>query len=143
MTSYIGTITVPGNVTSEPVLKFSQGGKAYINFSMAITKRNKERDKEDTYFADVTAFGTLAENIGASITKGSRVLVYGEPDPQQWPDKENPEKTYRKLSIIAIDVAASLSFATVEIFKPERQQSSRPQHAAGEEPFGDPEETTL
>jgi single-strand DNA-binding protein len=66
---------ISGNITKEIDLKYSQSGKAYAKFTVAVTRRF-DRDKSD--FFNVTAFGKVAENVANFLDKGSKVLVEGE-----------------------------------------------------------------
>ena len=91
------TITVVGNITKEPELKFLGSGNAAVKFSIAVNKRRKGKDgefEESTSFFDVQAYGTLAENLANSVTKGNRIVVTGEIEQRSWDDKEgNKRKT--------------------------------------------------
>jgi single-strand DNA-binding protein len=66
---------ISGNITKEIELKYSQAGKAYAKFTVAVTRRF---DREKSDFFNVTAFGKVAENVGNYLGKGSKVLVEGE-----------------------------------------------------------------
>ena len=73
-----------GNLTREPEMKYSQAGKAYTKFTVAV-KRTFDRDKTD--FFNCTAFGKQAENIAQYCDKGSKVLVEGQVHIDQKEDK--------------------------------------------------------
>jgi single-strand DNA-binding protein len=66
---------ISGNITKEIELKYSQAGKAYAKFSVAV-RRNFDREKTD--FFNVTVFGKQAENVANFLDKGSKVLISGE-----------------------------------------------------------------
>ena len=69
-------VSVTGNVTRDPELRFTQGGMAVASFGLAWNKRKQDGEEEVSFF-DVTCFRSLAENVAESITKGTRVVVAG------------------------------------------------------------------
>jgi single-strand DNA-binding protein len=110
------TITVVGNITREPELKFLGSGNAAVKFSIAVNKRRKGKDgeyEESTSFFDVQAYGTLAENLVNSVQKGNRVVVTGEIEQRSWDDKEGNKRS--TVEITASEVGPSLRWATAEI----------------------------
>jgi single-strand DNA-binding protein len=110
------TITVVGNITREPELKFLGSGNAAVKFSIAVNKRRKGKDgeyEESTSFFDVQAYGTLAENLANSVQKGNRVVVTGEIEQRSWDDKEGNKRS--TVEITASEVGPSLRWATAEI----------------------------
>lgn len=66
---------ISGNITKNIEIKYSQAGKAYSKFTVAVT-RKFDREKSD--FFNVTAFGKTAEHVANYLSKGSKVLVEGE-----------------------------------------------------------------
>ena len=71
------TITVVGNLTRDPELRFTTGGRGVASFGIAVGRRyqvNGEWQEQTSYF-NITAWGTLGENAAATLTKGSRVIV--------------------------------------------------------------------
>ena len=64
-------VSVTGNVTRDPELRFTQGGMAVASFGLAWNKRKQDGEEEVSFF-DVTCFRSLAENVAESITKGTR-----------------------------------------------------------------------
>ena len=110
------TITVVGNITKEPELKFLGSGNAAVKFSIAVNKRRKGKDgeyEESTSFFDVQAYGTLAENLANSVTKGNRIVVTGEIEQRSWDDKEGNKRS--TVESTASEVGPSLRWATAEI----------------------------
>ena len=110
------TVTVVGNVTRDPELRFTPGGAAVASFGLAWNRKG-QNDEEIVSFFDITCWRGLAENVAESITKGSRVVVYGRLDQSSWEDKEGNKRS--KVEIVADDVAPSLMWATVEITRNE------------------------
>ena len=75
-------ITVTGNLTSDPELKFSQSGAAVANFTIASTPRAFDKQSNDwkdgdTMFLNCSVWRQAAENVSESLTKGMRVIVQG------------------------------------------------------------------
>jgi len=122
------TVTVSGNLTRDPELKFGDSGLARVRFGLASTRRVKE--KETTSFYDVIAFGKTAENIHASLSKGSGVLVSGRIEVKEFERKDGTKGT--AVEIVAEDVGALLRFASVNVQKNERGANSAP---AGKDPW--------
>jgi len=110
------TITVTGNLTRDTELTFGDSGTARVRFGLASTRRVKE--KEHTSFYDVVAFGKTAENIHASLAKGSSVIVSGRLEVKEYERKDGSKGT--AVEVIADEVGALLRFATVSISKNEK-----------------------
>lgn len=110
------TVTVVGNVTRDPELRFTQGGMAVANFGLAWNKKKQEGEDEVSFF-DVSCFRSLAENVAESITKGARVVIYGTLSQRSWENQEGERRS--KVEIIADDVAPSLKWASAEITRNE------------------------
>ena len=110
------TVTVVGNVTRDPELRFTPNGAAVVNFGLAWNRKG-QNDEEVVSFFDVTCWSGLAENVAESITKGSRVVVYGRRDQRSWENQDGERRS--KVEIVADDVAPSLRWATVEITRNE------------------------
>lgn len=143
----VNAITVVGNLTREPELRYTQGGKATVRVGIAVNRSFQANGEwqEATTYMNIVAWEQLAENIAASLTKGSRVLVTGRLDVREYDDSEGVKRT--AVEIVADDVAASLRRATVSIEKnPGRGDESgaqrgqrSPAPAADEAFYGDEE----
>ena len=114
--AFDNTVTVVGNLTRDPELRFTPGGAAVANFGLAWNRKG-QNDEEIVSFFDITCWRNLAENVAESITKGSRVIVYGRLDQRSWEHQEGERRS--KVEIVADDVAPSLRWATVEITRNE------------------------
>ena len=81
-------VTVVGNCTRDPELRFTAGGQAVASFGLAVNRRWQNRQtnewEEAVSFFDVTCWAQLAENVAESITKGSRLIVSGRLDQRSW-----------------------------------------------------------
>ena len=111
------TVTVVGNVTRDPELRFSQSGMAIAHFGVAWNRKRQDQEDETSFF-DVTCFRQLAENVAESIRKGGRVVVYGTLQQRSWETDQGDRRS--KVEILADDVAPSLKWATAEVVKNER-----------------------
>jgi single-strand DNA-binding protein len=107
------TVSIIGNVTRDPELRYSGSGMAWTTFSVAVNHRKKKGDEyeELTSFYDVVCFGDMAENAAESLSKGTRVLVAGSLDMETYVAKDGTEKLSPRIT--AEEIAASLRFATV------------------------------
>lgn len=117
------TVTVVGNVTRDPELRFTPSGQAVASFGIAVNRRwqNKSNQEweEQTSFFDVKCWAQMAENVSESLQRGSRVLVSGRLEQRSW-ESENGEKR-SKIEIVADEVAPSLRWATADVKKNERR----------------------
>jgi len=119
------TITVVGNITRDPELKFLNSGQATVRLSIAVNRRWQNRQTQEweervSYF-EVTAYGPMAENAANSLTKGTRVIVNGRLEQRSW---ETPEGDKRSIiEINADEIAPSLRFATAVVNKTPRPES--------------------
>jgi len=106
----MNTITVSGNVGRDPELKYSASGTAVVKFSVADT--TGKDDNKKTVWHDVVVFKEQAENVAASVRKGSRVIVTGRLDKSEYIGKDGVKK--QRVEIIADDVSISLRWAAHE-----------------------------
>src|SRR5438128_11217353 len=120
------SITISGNMTREPEMRYTPSGISKVTFGVAVNRswRNQQSQEweEQTSFFNVVAWRQLAENVGASLTKGSRVVVSGRLEQRSWETEAGEKRSI--VEIVADDVAASLRFATAEIHKVERSGPS-------------------
>jgi single-strand DNA-binding protein len=118
------TITVVGNITRDPELKFLNSGQAAVRLSIAVSRRWQNRQtqewEEKTSFFDVQCYGPMAENAANSLSKGARVLVTGRMEQRSW-ETENGEKR-SAFEIVADEVAPSLRWATAVVTKTPRAE---------------------
>jgi single-strand DNA-binding protein len=121
--AYDNTVTIVGNLTRDPELRFTPSGQATATFGVAVnrvwTDRQSQERKEATSFLDVVCWAQLAENVAQSLTRGTRVVVSGRLDQRSWENQEGEKRS--KIEITADEVSPSLKWATVEITKNERR----------------------
>lgn len=115
------SITVVGNLTRDPELKYTPSGAAVAKFGIAVnrfyTNRNGER-VEQTDFFNVNAWRQLAENIAESLSTGTRVVVSGRLQSRSWETEDGQKRTV--VEIEADEVGPSLRWATAEVKKATR-----------------------
>ena len=120
-------VTITGNLTREPELRFTPTGQATANFGIAVnrtwTDRQSQERKESTSFFDIVAWGPLAENAATSLTKGTRVVVTGRLDQRSWESAEGDKRS--KVEITADDLAPSLRWATAQVTRNERRSADQ------------------
>ena len=135
------TVTIIGNVTRDPELRFTNTGQATATFGVAVNRRWQNRQtqewEEATSFFDVVCWRDLATNVAESIPRGARVVVTGRLDQRTWETRDGDKRS--KVEISAEEVGAALSYATVQVTKNERSEgrqapAQRPAPAT-EEPF--------
>lgn len=100
----MNSITVIGNVGKDPVVRFTGQGKAITKFSVA-TSTGKD-DNKRTVWHDVVCFDEQAERVADEVTKGTRVVVVGRLNKEQYETKDGEKRT--SVEIVADDVAVSL-----------------------------------
>lgn len=137
------TVTVAGNITRDPELRFIASGAAVATFGVAVSSRRKDASGNwvdgDTSFFDVTCWRDLAENVAESLTKGVRVVVVGRLQQRTWETKDGDKRS--KVEVVADEVGVSLRWATVEIHRTERREPANyatgtaDGYGADEEPF--------
>ena len=119
------TVTVIGNVTRDPELRFTPSGQALANFGLAVNRRWQNRQnqqwEEQTSFFDIVCWAQLGQNVSESVQKGARVIVTGRLEQRSWETESGDKRS--KVEIIADEVGPSLRWATAEITKNERRDA--------------------
>ena len=118
-------ITVVGNLTADPELRYTQNGLAVANFTIASTPRNFDRASNDwkdgeTLFLRASVWRVFAEQVAGSLTKGSRVIATGRLKQRSYETKEGEKRTSIELEVD--EVGPSLRYATAQVT---RTSSSR------------------
>ena len=146
------SVTVVGNITRDPELRFTNTGRGMASFGLAVNRRWQNRQsgewEEQTSFFNVIAWGDMGENIAQSIHKGDRVVVTGRLEQRSYETESGEKRSV--VEIVADEVGPSLRWATATVVKPERTQGDRgaergrspdpgptppPAYANDEEPF--------
>jgi single-strand DNA-binding protein len=122
-------VTLVGNITRDPELRYTPAGTAVADFGIAHNTRRKNVNGEwedgETSFFDVTCWEQLAENASESLTKGTKVIVVGELRQESWNDKESGDKR-SKVKVIAATVGPALDWATAMVERNERTGNASP-----------------
>jgi single-strand DNA-binding protein len=116
-------ITVIGNLTNDPELRFTPNGAAVASFTVASTPRTFDRQSNewkdgDTLFLRCTVWRQAAENVAESLHKGTRVIVQGRLKQRSFETREGEKRTVVELE--ADEVGASLRSATAKVSKANR-----------------------
>ncbi|MGI9624103.1 MAG: single-stranded DNA-binding protein [Acidimicrobiales bacterium] len=119
--AFDNTVTVVGNITRDPELRFTPSGAAVANFGVAWNRKGRDGEEVVSFF-DVTAWSQLAENASESLTKGMRVVIYGRLDQRSWETQDGDRRS--KVEIIADEIAPSLRWATAEVHRNERRDDA-------------------
>ena len=124
-------ITVVGNLTSDPELRYTQNGLAVANFTIASTPRSFDRASNDwkdgdALFLRASVWREFAEHVAGSLTKGSRVVATGRLKQRSYETKEGEKRTSIELEVD--EIGPSLRYATAQVT---RTSSSREGGAGG------------
>lgn len=104
-------ITITGNLTADPEIKYFDSGTVKTTFSIAVNRVWKDTNgekQEQTSYIDVHAWRYLAEDAARTIGKGSRVTVSGRIEQQSWDDKTDGSKR-SKIVLVADEIAVAVS----------------------------------
>ena len=127
-------ITVVGNITDDPELRYTANGAAVANFTVAYSTRIRDAAGNwtdgDTSFFKVNVWRALAENAAESLTRGTRVVVTGRLKQRSWENQEGEKRTV--VEIEADDVGPSLKWATATVQKTSRSASSSSGSSSGD-----------
>jgi single-strand DNA-binding protein len=116
-------ITVVGNLTSDPELRFTPSGAAVANFTVASTPRTLDRQSGEwkdgeALFLRCNIWRQAAENVAESLTRGARVVVQGRLKQRSFETKEGEKRTVVELEVD--EIGPSLRFATAKVTKAAR-----------------------
>jgi single-strand DNA-binding protein len=117
------TITVVGNLTADPELRFTQSGAAVASFTVASTPRTFDKQSGEwkdgeALFLRCNVWRQVAENVAESLTRGSRVLVSGRLRQRSFETKEGEKRTVVELEVD--EIGPSLRYATAKVNKVSR-----------------------
>lgn len=120
-------ITVVGNLTADPELRYTQGGLAVANFTIASTPRTFDRASNEwkdgeALFLRASCWREFAEHVAGTLTKGSRVIAQGRLRQRSYETKEGEKRTSMELEID--EIGPSLRYATAQITRAPRDSSA-------------------
>ncbi len=117
------SVTLVGNITRDPELRFTGSGQATATFGLAVNRRWQNRQSGDweeaTSFFNVVTWRELAENVSESLSKGARVIVTGRLEQRSWETQDGEKRTV--VEVVADEIGPSLRWATTQITKNDRR----------------------
>src|ERR687888_1622797 len=121
------TITVIGNLTADPELRFTQSGAAVANFTVASTPRTLDRQSGEwkdgeALFLRCNIWRQAAENVAESLTRGARVIVNGRLKQRSFETREGEKRTVIELDVD--EIGPSLRYATAKVNRTQRGSSA-------------------
>jgi single-strand DNA-binding protein len=131
-------VTLVGNLTADPELRFTPSGAAVCSFTVAVQPRKFDKNTNSwvdgqASFYRCSVWRQQAENVAESLTRGTRVVVHGTIGQRSYETQDGEKRTV--FEVQAEEVAASVKFAMVAVRRPERQGGQQAQ------PSEDPWET--
>ena len=115
------TVTLVGNLTRDPELRFTTGGRGVASFGLAVSRRYQQNGEwqEQTSYFNIVAWGQMGENAAATLTKGMRVVVTGRLEQREYTTREGDKRT--AIEVVADELGPSLRWATAQVERQSRQ----------------------
>lgn len=131
-------ITVVGNLTADPELRYTQSGRAVANFTIASTPRTFDRQTNewkdgDALFLRASCWAEFAEHVAGSLTKGMRVVATGRLTQRNYDDRDGNKRTSIELQVD--EIGPSLRYATAQVTRASGGGGGARQVAAADEPW--------
>ena len=131
-------ITVVGNLTGDPELRFTPSGAAVANFTIASTPRTFDRQTNewkdgDTLFLNCSIWRQAAENVAESLQKGMRVVAQGRLKARSYETREGEKRTVMELDVD--EVGPSLKYATAKVTRVTRGGGGGGFGGGGDDPW--------
>jgi single-strand DNA-binding protein len=134
-------ITVVGNLTADPELRYTQSGLAVANFTIASTPRTFDRQSNEwkdgeALFLRASCWREFAEHVAGSLTKGSRVIATGRLKQRSYDDRDGNKRTAIELEVD--EIGPSLRYATAQVTRASGGSGGgggRSQGAVADEPW--------
>ena len=131
------TLTITGNLTSDPELRFTPGGTAVANLTVAATPHRFDKTSGgwvdgEAIFLRCTVWRQAAENVAESLTCGARVVVTGRLRSHSYETREGDKRTTLELDVE--DIGASLKYATVTVTRAQRTSGDTDRPTDNDEP---------
>lgn len=133
------TITIIGNLTNDPELRFTPSGSAVANFTIASTPRTYDRQSNqwkdgETLFLRASIWREAAENVAETLAKGMRVIAQGRLKSRSYETKEGEKRTAMELEID--DIGPSLQFASAKVVRTQRGNGQQGGNRGGQQGGG-------
>ena len=134
-------ITVVGNLTEDPELRFVPSGAAVATFTIASTPRTFDKATNEwkdghALFLRCSIWRQAAENVAESLTKGMRVIATGSLTMRPYETREGEKRTSTELNVF--EIGPSVKYATAKVTKIPRQGSDGGRPAGGDDPWATP-----
>ena len=109
------SVTLVGNLTRDPELRYTQSGRGVASFGLAVNRRYQQNGEwqEQTSFFNVVAWGDLGENAAASLNKGHRIVVTGRLEQRSYETREGEKRSV--VEVIADELGPSLRWAQAQV----------------------------
>ncbi len=126
-------ITVVGNLTEDPALRFTQSGTAVASVTIASTERyfdrssNEWKDGETTFVRGTVWKNNGAENLAESLAKGARVIAHGKLKQRTYDDRDGNKRSVIEMDIE--EIGPSVKYATAKPVKPQQRDAQAPADA--------------
>ena len=114
------TVTLIGNLTRDPELRYTTGGRGVASFGLAVNRRYQQNGEwqEQVSFFNVVCWADLGENVAATLTKGTRTIVTGRLEQRSWETQDGEKRTV--VEVIADECGPSLRWAQAQVERNER-----------------------
>lgn len=127
------TLTVVGNLTADPELRFTPAGAAVANFTIASTPRHFDKASGEfkdgeALFLRANVWREQAENVAESLVRGSKVIATGKLKSRSFETREGEKRTVMEIEVE--EIGPSLRNATAKVNKASRSGASAPQQPA-------------
>jgi single-strand DNA-binding protein len=115
------SVTLVGNLTRDPEIRYTAGGQAVASFGLAVNRRWQQNGEwqEKVSFFNITAWGTLGENTSHSLQKGARVIVSGRLEQREYETKDGERRNV--VEVVADEIGPSLRWATAQVDRNDRR----------------------
>lgn len=131
-------ITLVGNLTADPEIRFTPQGAAVANFTVASTPRSFDKAKNefvdgDTLFMRCSIWREAAENVAESLAKGMRVIAQGRLVQRSYETKDGEKRTVVELQVD--EIGPSLKYASTKVTRTQRSGGTAPTQSASQDPW--------
>jgi single-strand DNA-binding protein len=109
------SVTLVGNLTRDPELRYTTGGRGVASFGLAVNRRWQQNGEwqEQVSFFNVVAWGDLGENSAASLNKGNRIVVTGRLQQREYETRDGEKRSV--IEVIADELGPSLRWAQAQV----------------------------
>jgi single-strand DNA-binding protein len=138
-------VTIVGNLTDDPELRYTPAGAAVATFNVAVNRRTRDENGQwkdgETSFFRCNVWRQQAENVAESLNKGARAIVIGRLRQRSWETPEGQKRTVVEIEVE--NVGPSLEWAKASVSKTPRDESSGSPAFVGASSSGSPNGTTV